>query len=125
MILALVLQFLDAGTARQVTGGYASRAAPGSAVVISVGRNDDPQMWATVREQYTAAELHNHDRDEVTSFFTGLDVVPPGLARRTLGAVRPGRIEHGSRRVQAHAPIMPCRLPATYQVKGRHRGGRL
>jgi O-methyltransferase involved in polyketide biosynthesis len=80
VILALVLHFLDAGQAQRVTAGYASRAVPGSALVISAGRNDDPEMWEQVREKYTAAVLHNHDRDEVLSFFAGLEMVPPGLA---------------------------------------------
>jgi O-methyltransferase involved in polyketide biosynthesis len=79
LILALVLHFLDAGQARRVAAGYASVAAPGSALVISAGRNDDPQMWAQVREQYTAGVLHNHGREELLSFFDGLDLVPPGL----------------------------------------------
>jgi O-methyltransferase involved in polyketide biosynthesis len=79
LIFALVLHFLDAGQARRVAAGYAMRAAPGSALVISVGRNDDPQMWAQVREKYTAAVLHNHSRDEALSFFDGLNLVPPGL----------------------------------------------
>jgi O-methyltransferase involved in polyketide biosynthesis len=79
-ILALVLHFFDAEQARCVAAGYASLLAPGSALAISVGRNDDPEMWKQVRERYTAAVLHNHGRDEVLSFFDGLDVVPPGLA---------------------------------------------
>jgi SAM-dependent methyltransferase len=80
VILALVLHFFDSERARRVAAAYASRVAPGSAFVISVGRNDDPQMWAQVRENYTAAVLHNHGRDEVLSLLGGLDVVPPGLA---------------------------------------------
>lgn len=80
LILTLVLHFMDAAEARRVAAGYASVAAPGSALVISVARNDDPAMFAQVREQYTAGVLHNHRRDETTSFFDGLDLVPPGLA---------------------------------------------
>jgi SAM-dependent methyltransferase len=80
VILALVLHFLDRERAGDVVAAYASRVAPGSAFIISVGRNDDPGMWAQVRENYTAALLHNHGRDEVLSFLDGLDVVPPGLA---------------------------------------------
>jgi O-methyltransferase involved in polyketide biosynthesis len=79
VILALVLHFFDAGQARRVAAGYTSRLAPGSALVVSVGRNDDPEMWKQVRERYTAAVLHNYGRDEVLSLFDGLDMVPPGL----------------------------------------------
>lgn len=80
VIMALVLHFLDARQARKVAAGYATRAAPGSVLVVSVGRNDDSQMWAQVREKYTAAVLHNHGEKEALSFFDGLDLVPPGLA---------------------------------------------
>jgi hypothetical protein len=80
VILALVLHFYDSERARRVAAAYASRVAPGSAFIISVGRNDDPRMWAQVRENYTAAVLHNHGRDEVLSFLDGLALVPPGLA---------------------------------------------
>jgi O-methyltransferase involved in polyketide biosynthesis len=79
LILALILHFLEADQARRVAAGYASLAAPGSALVISVGRNDDPQMWAQIHSRYTAGELYNHTRDETASFFGGLGLVPPGL----------------------------------------------
>ena len=80
VILALVMHFFDQEQARRVAAAYASRVAPGSAFIISVGRNDDPLMWAQVREQYTAAVLHNHSRDEMLSLLEGMDLVPPGLA---------------------------------------------
>lgn len=80
VILALVLHFFDIEQARGVVAAFASDAAPGSAFVISVGRNDDPAMWHQVRESYTAGVLHNYDRAQALSLFDGLDVVPPGLA---------------------------------------------
>lgn len=80
VIFALVLHFFDIERARSVVEAYQTRVAPGSAFVISLGRNDDPVMWQQVRESYTAGVLHNYDRDEALSLFAGLDVVPPGLA---------------------------------------------
>jgi O-methyltransferase involved in polyketide biosynthesis len=80
VIMTLVLHFLDSAQAQRIAAAYAAHIATGSALVVSVGRNDDPQMWAEVRRMYTAAVLHNHSRDEVLSFFDGLDLVPPGLA---------------------------------------------
>ena len=65
---------------RRLTGEYVSRVAPGSALVISCGRNDDPAMWQQMRENYTAAATYNHSRDELRSFFGTLQLVPPGLA---------------------------------------------
>jgi S-adenosyl methyltransferase len=66
--------------ARELVDGYASRLAPGSALAISCGRNDDPDMWQRMRENYTAATTYNHTRDELRSFFGTLQLVPPGLA---------------------------------------------
>jgi hypothetical protein len=76
----MVLHFYDPVTARRLVDSYASRAAPGSAVAISCGRNDDPDMWQRMRENYTAATTYNHTRDELRSFFGTLRLVPPGLA---------------------------------------------
>jgi hypothetical protein len=79
VILAMVLHFYDPVMARDLVDGYASRLAPGSALAISCGRNDDPVMWQQMRENYTAATTYNHTRDELRSFFGPLDLVPPGL----------------------------------------------
>jgi hypothetical protein len=80
VLLAMVLHFYDPARSRELTGGYASRLAPGSALAISCGRNDDLAMWQRMRENYTAATTYNHTRDELRSFFGTLEMVPPGLA---------------------------------------------
>jgi|SRR5580700_4434461 hypothetical protein len=80
LILAMVLHFLPAGRARETAAAYVEAIAPGSVVVISTGRNDDPAMWERVRAAYGAAPLYNHTRAQVATFFDGLDIVPPGLA---------------------------------------------
>jgi len=53
----------------------------GSTVVISTGRMDDPDSWHRMRDGYGASATYNHNWDEVASFFTGLEMVPPGLVR--------------------------------------------
>ena len=80
VLLAMVLHFYDPAAARALALGYATRLAPGSALAISCGRNDDPAMWQRMRESYTAATTYNHTRDELRSFFGTLPLVPPGLA---------------------------------------------
>jgi len=77
-ILALVLHFSDAATARAITAGYVSALAPGSCVVISVGGNDDP--GGRVTAAYKAGTLHTHSREQVAGFLAGLDLVEPGLS---------------------------------------------
>jgi SAM-dependent methyltransferase len=80
VLLAMVLHFYDPVMARELADEYASRLAPGSALAISCGRNDDPDMWQRMRGNYTAAATYNHTRDELRSFFGTLRLVPPGLA---------------------------------------------
>jgi SAM-dependent methyltransferase len=79
VLLAMILHFYDPDTARKLADGYVSRLAPGSALIISCGRNDDPDNWRRMRENYTAATTYNHTRDELRSFFGTLQLVPPGL----------------------------------------------
>jgi O-methyltransferase involved in polyketide biosynthesis len=79
VILASVLHFYPEAAARRIVAGYVSTLVPGSVVVISCGRIDDPVMWEQVREMYTAGTLYNHDRDVLVTYFTELEMVPPGL----------------------------------------------
>jgi O-methyltransferase involved in polyketide biosynthesis len=78
VILALVLHFFDAATAREITAGYISALAPGSCVVLSVGGNDDP--GGRVTAAYTAGTLYGHSREQIAGFLAGLDLVEPGLS---------------------------------------------
>jgi hypothetical protein len=78
VLLTLVLQFMDAGTAGAVVAGYAEQLAPGSVIAISVPRNDHPASFARVRDLWPG-EVHNHTRAGIASFLDGLQLVPPGL----------------------------------------------
>jgi SAM-dependent methyltransferase len=79
VILAMVLHFLSADEARRTVAEYAAALAPGSYIIVSVLRCDDLELWARGRPLYTAGNSRNHSRDEVTSFLSGLELVPPGL----------------------------------------------
>jgi O-methyltransferase involved in polyketide biosynthesis len=78
LILAMVLHFYDADTARDLVTEYADELAPGSHVIITVGAGD-PAIADQITRTYDAAPLHNHTRDQVASFFTGLNLVDPGI----------------------------------------------
>ena len=80
VILASVLHFYQAARAREVVRSYVSRMVPGSAVVISCLRVDDPGLFERGSGNYTAAGVYNYTHEEMESFFAGLDLVPPGLA---------------------------------------------
>jgi O-methyltransferase involved in polyketide biosynthesis len=79
VILGAVLHFLDANAAREVTAGYTRLIAPGSYVVISCAVYDDEALAKKLAAEYTAGQFVNHTREDVTSFFTGLDLVGPGV----------------------------------------------
>jgi O-methyltransferase involved in polyketide biosynthesis len=79
IILGAVLHFLDAETARAVTGGYARLMAPGSCLVISVARYDDAMLGKRLAAEYTATAWYNHAPADVVSFFAGLELVGPGV----------------------------------------------
>ncbi|MGA2831122.1 MAG: SAM-dependent methyltransferase, partial [Streptosporangiaceae bacterium] len=79
LIAAMVLHFLDAATARQVTAAYIARLAPGSHVIITVACGE-PAIGEQITRTYDAAQVFNHTARDVVSFFTGLDVIKPGIA---------------------------------------------
>jgi O-methyltransferase involved in polyketide biosynthesis len=79
VILGAVLHFLDVGTAREITAGYARLIAPGSALVISCATYDDEALAKRLAAEYTAGQFVNHSREDVRSFFAGLDMVGPGV----------------------------------------------
>ncbi len=79
LILAMVLHFMDAPTARDLAAAYISGLAPGSHVIITVGCGD-PAIGAQITRIYDAAPVHNHTPEDVASFFTGLDLIKPGIA---------------------------------------------
>jgi SAM-dependent methyltransferase len=79
VILAAMLHFLDAGTAREVTAGYARLIAPGSCLVISCATYDDETLAKRLAAEYTAGPFVSHSHQVVTSFFAGVELVGPGV----------------------------------------------
>jgi S-adenosyl methyltransferase len=78
VILAMVLHFLDAGTAAKITEAFTRWLTPGSYVVISCGSGDQETGERLARE-YAAGTLYNHSPAQIAGFFASLDLVPPGL----------------------------------------------
>jgi hypothetical protein len=72
LVLTLVLQVLDPGTARAVAAVLVRALAPGSYVVITVGEGSQGRLPDAVSpDDFTAAD--------VSGFLSGLDLVPPGV----------------------------------------------
>jgi O-methyltransferase involved in polyketide biosynthesis len=78
VIMSGVLHFADPGTARRVTAAFTEALAPGSYLIISVG-SGNPAEGDNFTSAYTAAQLYIHPKDDIVSFFSGLELVPPGV----------------------------------------------
>ena len=47
-------------------------------MIITVARGE-PAIGDQITRTYDAATVHNHSREEVASFFTGLNLIDPGI----------------------------------------------
>jgi signal transduction histidine kinase len=75
IILAAVLHFFPLAAARRIITEFASLAAPGSYLVISVGSSG-----GRLAREYAAGTLHDHSPDQIRTLLTGLEIIdPPGL----------------------------------------------
>ncbi|MCP3799294.1 SAM-dependent methyltransferase [Allokutzneria sp. A3M-2-11 16] len=99
VLMVAVLHFVpDAEDPWAVVAGYLDRLVPGSHLVLSHGTNDDfsdeeNSGFETVRQVYqrTSSPIVVRTEAEVAAFFTGLELVPPGLVR--LSDWRPDSVE--------------------------------
>jgi len=78
VILSAILHFADAGQARDVAATYARAVVPGSYLIISCGSGNRSE-GENFTTEYTAARVYIHSLEEITSFFDGLELVPPGV----------------------------------------------
>ena len=80
VILAMVLHFMPAEQAREVTAGYVAAMAPGNFLIVTCVRcdppQDDPGLWERIRAAH-CREVFNHDPGQVASFFGGLELSLP------------------------------------------------
>lgn len=75
VILTAVLHFLPFADAHRIITEFASLAAPGSYLVLSVG-----STGRQMPREYSAGTLHHHSADDIRTLLTGLEIVdPPGL----------------------------------------------
>jgi hypothetical protein len=80
LLFGFSLHFMDAATAAELVAAYAGLVAPGSFLAVSVSRTDDAGLAARLAEAYTPAPLHNFSEQEFADLFSGLELVPPGIA---------------------------------------------
>jgi O-methyltransferase involved in polyketide biosynthesis len=80
VLMAGVLHFMSPPQAREICAGWIRRMAPGSWLALAVGRYEDHALLDRLRTVYSAAEYFNHSPADFTSFFSGTEVVPPGIS---------------------------------------------
>jgi hypothetical protein len=97
IIIAGVAHFVATGLMRELTAAYLARVPTGSWLIISAGHAGDEGTSNTLQPAYTAAETFHHSVADLTSFFAGTDIVPPGIAeaRRWIAGVSAPPPEHG------------------------------
>jgi O-methyltransferase involved in polyketide biosynthesis len=80
LLMGFLLHFFAPGAARDLVARYAAALAPGSYIVLSVGRADS-EATAKGFGVYSAGatQVYNHSVPEFASFFGSLDLVPPGV----------------------------------------------
>lgn len=80
VILAMILHFFEPSRARDIVSMFVRAVIPGSFLIISVGvGNDASDLVGRFTTAYTAGVLHTHNRQQVASYFTGLEILEPGL----------------------------------------------
>jgi O-methyltransferase involved in polyketide biosynthesis len=78
LILAMVVHFYPAATARDLVAAYVDDLASGSHIIITAARGE-PAIGDQITRTYDAATIYNHSHDEMASFFPGLNLIPPGV----------------------------------------------
>ena len=80
--MGALLHFFPPDDARDLVARYAAALAPGSYVVLSVGRadGDEESRGFGTYSSAGAAQVYNHSVAEFTGFFGPLTLVPPGVS---------------------------------------------
>jgi O-methyltransferase involved in polyketide biosynthesis len=81
LLMGFLLHFFPADDARDLVARYTAGLAPGSYVVLSVGRGDSNAADQGFGAYSAGAtRVYNHSVPEFASFFGSLELVPPGVA---------------------------------------------
>jgi S-adenosyl methyltransferase len=95
VVLACVLHFVDADTARSIVSAFTQALVPGSYVIATVGfaKGTGGDNFARTYNSQAGPRIYAHSWEQITALFDGLDLVPPGIV--DTAAWRPGWQETG------------------------------
>ena len=85
VVLTRILDFVEPAQAAGIVAAFRTAMPPGSFLILSIAINDsEPDLAGSVIEAHTAAPVHLYSREQIAGYFTGLELVEPGLteARR-------------------------------------------
>jgi O-methyltransferase involved in polyketide biosynthesis len=88
VVLAGVLHFQPALSARALVVSYARLAAPGSVIAVSVQAVAGELEWRRLARVHPVGSVHNFSPEQVAGLLGGLEIVPPGV--RGAAGLRPG-----------------------------------
>lgn len=92
LLMGALLHFFPAGAARDLVAGYVAALAPGSYVVLSVGRGDGDAADQGFRAYSSGGnQSFNHSVADFRDFFGDLALVPPGVVDARDWHPDPGR----------------------------------
>jgi O-methyltransferase involved in polyketide biosynthesis len=80
LVMGTVLHFLTAKAAAELVEKYASAVAPGSYLIMTIGRGDGEIADRFFGMYRSMAKLYNFSPAEFAALFDCLEIVPPGLA---------------------------------------------
>jgi|SRR5215469_7371673 hypothetical protein len=80
VILAMILHLFEPSQAQRIVSTFVRAVVPGSFLIISAGVNNHaPDLADRLTTAYTLGAVHAHDRQQIAGYFTGLEILEPGL----------------------------------------------
>jgi hypothetical protein len=98
VILAMILDFIEPAQAADIVATFGRAMAPGSFLVISLGiNNDTPDLADRVIAEHTAAALYPHSCEQIAGYFTGFEILEPGLTEARYWRAQQDQVDSGTR----------------------------
>ena len=76
----MTLDYVTPAHAAGIVAEFRRAMPAGIFLILSIGiSNDTPDLARDVIKAYHAAPVHLHSREQVAGYFTGLEIIEPGL----------------------------------------------
>jgi hypothetical protein len=92
VILAAVSQLLPPAQVDEITAGYMRAMAPGSWLIFSTEHITDDALRRQLARLYGVDRFYNYWPERIAAFFSGLDLVEPGIAEAKRWLARLGGV---------------------------------